>query len=804
MSNHSKRIAFFFRLFFLAFLILASCSTGGSDDSSPSKPVYYEKRIAVILPPNSEDENRYKQIVEWCLENFRSVRSRANTNLELKIDWYNEAQYPTTSDFSQFFNKIAYDKELCAIICLVSDSDFATAAIKACANTKKPLVMPTFSSDEILRRYSVTSTGTITSPFLWSLTESDVTQCEVAMSKIAALGRRSVSVLAAADAYGSTYHSWASFLAKEMELDLKENVRYRFSGYSELKDILPSAAPPKNFYDAIEKVLSSQAEVVICAMRNADEVRDLLLEEKRRKDNGEFLPELFFTDSCVTSSIVELGALVEGIEGTANYINPGNGFLATYKQKFDIVPLRAAAQLYDSILVTIYALAYQTKHPEEVSGFLTMSKDENIARNIAMNEAFKKVCVPSDQNDINNSWNKTGMLYMLRAYNSGATPVIEGASGIINFDSECYTTILYSTYIHWTINNGQLVIISYMSASGGRRTASVRADRAWQQTIEEIIYEEEVSYPSYDNAKTEQYAVLVAASSGWKNYRHQADVLNMYKFLTNHGYDDAHIVMIMQDDIANNSGNVSDKGNIRVSPTGENLYTEQAKNGIDAKPSELYVQDIESILTGDKDALKSNHPDFSEERLNRLILTTDENTNIFFFWSGHGELLERNGKNGQLLMADMEKWQDGTHREIGFTTAFFKETLEKMSGGQKFRQLLIINESCYGKSVFNVAEGVPGVLVYTAANEFETSFTDVRNTVLDVWMTNRFTKNLMAYIYSHYDTAEDSKATYYDLYSSLAKQTLASHVCIINSKKFCNVNDTRYTPRDFLVYSVPW
>ena len=806
MPNHNKRAALFFSFFFLAFLILTSCSTDGGD-SSPSVPVYQEKRIAVVLPSNSEDEARYRQIVEWCLETFRSVRSRTPANFEIKIDWYGESQYSTTEEFTGLFNKIAYDKELCAIICLVENSNLAVTAAKICAKTEKPLVMPSFSSDEFLRRYSVSETGSITRPFLWSLTESDVTQCEVAMSKVSALGMQKISLLSSADAYGSTYYSWASFLAKELGLELKENIRFKFSDYSALKDSVPET--PLDLSAAIDRVLNSDSEVVICAMRNAEDVRELLLKkqayDKEKEDDFDFEPELFFTDSCITSSIAKLGALVDGIEGTATYIDPGNGFLATYMQKFSDVPIRAAAQLYDSILITIYALAYQSNHADYFSNFLAMSKDANISRNIAMNEAYKKVCVASDQNNINNSWDKTGMIYMLKEYAAGKTPVIEGASGVISFDPEVFTTILYSTYIHWSIYSGNLDILAYMSASGGRRTGSVRADRAWVQTIEQIL-EGEVPFPY--PPKTEQYALLVAASSGWKNYRHQADVLNMYNFLTKHGFDDNHIVMIMQDDIANNSKNKTDKGNIRVSPNGENLYTETARAGIDGKPSELLPEDIEAILLGDSQALKNNHPDFSEEKINRLKITGNESTNIFFFWSGHGELMERNGSSGQLLMASQEQedWEEGTHRNEGFTTELLKETLEKMSADKKFCQMLIINESCHGKSVFKVAEGIPGVLVYTSANEFEPSFTDVRNTELDVWMTNRFTKNLMAYLYLHYGdgiSGKSDEVTYYDLYSSLAKQTMASHVCLINSKNFCNVNDTSFTPADFLIYYIP-
>ncbi len=35
----------------------------------------------------------------------------------------------------------------------------------------------------------------------------------------------------------------------------------------------------------------------------------------------------------------------------------------------------------------------------------------------------------------------------------------------------------------------------------------------------------------------QKWAVLVAGSNGWGNYRHQADVCHSYQVLINHGFD---------------------------------------------------------------------------------------------------------------------------------------------------------------------------------------------------------------------------------------------------------------------------
>jgi legumain len=49
------------------------------------------------------------------------------------------------------------------------------------------------------------------------------------------------------------------------------------------------------------------------------------------------------------------------------------------------------------------------------------------------------------------------------------------------------------------------------------------------------------------------WALLVAGSNGWYNYRHQADVCHSYQILHKNGIPDSNIVVMMYDDIAQNT-----------------------------------------------------------------------------------------------------------------------------------------------------------------------------------------------------------------------------------------------------------
>lgn len=51
----------------------------------------------------------------------------------------------------------------------------------------------------------------------------------------------------------------------------------------------------------------------------------------------------------------------------------------------------------------------------------------------------------------------------------------------------------------------------------------------------------------------QNWAVLVAGSNGYDNYRHQSDVCHSYQILHKNNIPDSNIVVMMYDDIAHNS-----------------------------------------------------------------------------------------------------------------------------------------------------------------------------------------------------------------------------------------------------------
>ncbi|PYZ99354.1 hypothetical protein A6K26_009710 [Gammaproteobacteria bacterium 2W06] len=100
--------------------------------------------------------------------------------------------------------------------------------------------------------------------------------------------------------------------------------------------------------------------------------------------------------------------------------------------------------------------------------------------------------------------------------------------------------------------------------------------------------------------KGELWAVLVAGSSSWMNYRHQADVCHAYQILHQHGVPDDHIIVMMEDDIAYNPEN-PDPGVIINRPDGPNVYEGVPRDYVG---SSVTPENFLRALSGDAEGLR--------------------------------------------------------------------------------------------------------------------------------------------------------------------------------------------------------
>lgn len=267
---------------------------------------------------------------------------------------------------------------------------------------------------------------------------------------------------------------------------------------------------------------------------------------------------------------------------------------------------------------------------------------------------------------------------------------------------------------------------------------------AWRQ-----LSASQVTYPTLDK----QWALLIAASKGWANYRFQSDVFAMYQLLKQHGYHDDHIVLICEDDVANNSKNAH-PGELRISDTGANVYDAAA---IDYRLHTLSPNDIGDILQG--------------KRSNRLqkVLTPDEDDNVLVFWSSHGS-------PGSM--------------DFGGTQSMTYERMRNILADTPHRKLLFAIEACYSGGLGQACEGLPGCLFITAANPYETSHADVWSEDVGVYLSNGFTRGFQEAINTN------PAISLRDLYYTLARNTSGSHVKVYNVQNYGSVYSN--TMSDFL------
>ncbi|KAI7748310.1 hypothetical protein M8C21_032897 [Ambrosia artemisiifolia] len=139
-----------------------------------------------------------------------------------------------------------------------------------------------------------------------------------------------------------------------------------------------------------------------------------------------------------------------------------------------------------------------------------------------------------------------------------------------------------------------------------------------------ITFDDFLRLPSekHDSVGT-RWAVLLAGSNGYWNYRHQSDVCHAYQLLKNGGIKDENIVVFMYDDIANNEDNPR-PGIIINHPNGDDVYHGVPK---DYTGEDVTVDNFFAVLLGNKTAVKGG---------SGKVVNSSPNDHIFIYYSDHG------------------------------------------------------------------------------------------------------------------------------------------------------------------------
>ncbi|KAL0327510.1 UNVERIFIED_CONTAM: Vacuolar-processing enzyme [Sesamum angustifolium] len=126
-----------------------------------------------------------------------------------------------------------------------------------------------------------------------------------------------------------------------------------------------------------------------------------------------------------------------------------------------------------------------------------------------------------------------------------------------------------------------------------------------------------------DDSVGTRWAILIAGSNGYWNYRHQADVCHAYQILKRGGLKDENIVVFMYDDIAYNEENPR-PGVIINNPHGEDVYKGVPKDYVG---DDVTVNNFFAVLLGNKTAVKGG---------SGKVVDSGPNDHIFIYYTDHG------------------------------------------------------------------------------------------------------------------------------------------------------------------------
>ena len=798
MADVGCKILLYAAFFILHSSLFTSCRQEADTIVYLQSRRWVEKTVVVVAPTSAGavSKARFERTAQWFLDNLHQAQLHDTLCIDLKLEWHDEL----TEDLAQLGVELANREDVMAVIGPFSNEGIAQFA-PACQEIQKPVIAPTATSEEVIRRFAVGTAGVKNKrPFLWALTETDITFCEVLMNMYASYVRAldlklktstPAAMFSPNDSYGRTFFDWGPYQAEEMGIPFSHNEQYT--------DDADFRRRMKDYFDELTQlpIFGSSCIGSFCVIETIQQLYDVAmlrmewweldpsaLSDPEEREEIQIMLEgwgrTYFAFSNLAQedldALGEKGAyLLQYYQGFSPYADPTTGFEKSYEVKFGTKPTFAECKFYDALMLAAFAASY-------VEHRSTPDADTSLlSRHSAFNNAIIEITTPQAQQLGGAAWGTASMQLYLNALEQGQLMDFKGASGDICFDSENYTSAVGTTYVHWQILNGKIEHRNYLSSDSSHRTNSTMAAWSWlvenaEESFAKAAENKDagIHYPPL----SDQYAILVQGSNGWNNYRHQADVLNVYQLLKKNGFDDDHIILVIDKALASDSRN-TEPGVIRAEDDGADLLGDAI---VDYDNAAISPAEICNILLG----VKTDKTPIVLPQANGTPSSQEEDRggapNILLFWSGHGHNRASNG-------ADELAWRNFEIGQ-GMTAELLHQTVSQMQQQGIYRKLLILTEPCYSEVVISPLVGIPGVLAMSSAGAYEQSFADSWSSSLGVWRCDRFSHNLVTHLKASLST------TYRELYLYCAQHTLGSHVRIVNSANFGNLYTTG--PREFL------
>ncbi|KAK4770385.1 hypothetical protein SAY87_030917 [Trapa incisa] len=234
-----------------------------------------------------------------------------------------------------------------------------------------------------------------------------------------------------------------------------------------------------------------------------------------------------------------------------------------------------------------------------------------------------------------------------------------------------------------------------------------------------------------DDSVGTRWAVLIAGSNGYWNYRHQADVCHAYQLLKRGGLKDENIIVFMYDDIASDEENPR-PGVIINHPQGDDVYHGVPK---DYTGKNVTTNNFFAAILGNKSVLTGG---------NGKVVDSGPNDHIFIYYSDHGGPGVLGMPAGPFLYADdlidvlKKKHASGTYKSMVFY-------LEACESGSIFQGLLPKGLNIYATTAANAEESSWGTYcpgeIPGPPPEYETCLADLYSVA---WMEDSDAHNMQS------------------------------------------------------------
>jgi len=493
---------------------------------------------------------------------------------------------------------------------------------------------------------------------------------------------------------------------------------------------------PGSALDAdVGAALSTGPEYIIAACGPSDAAA-----MKEAIDRSGTSTRLILADAAATPVLVStLGNSAEGLEGTSPTADPTSGFTEAYQEKFGHAPTDYAAPAYDAVLLAAYTTARQEAAPFE-------SQPDSIRHVV-------------DGNDTVETWTAQDSRDAIAGLLQGQSPYVTGASQPFIYDTENGVDPVITYYSHWVIRNGSYGSLGILGSEKAGESKLIAESGGLSQASQEFMtLSPSARAPAAGTGayvppvnRTDFQAIIVGPSSGWTNYRHESDALAMYTLLKENGVPDDHIILMLYDDVPLSPQNPI-RGDIHNMVGGANLRPEAR---VDYSGANVTVATFIDVLTGNRNALAP------------VVLASDAGTDVFVYIASHGS-------PGNIVFFSSGK-------ATPFSAGDFTTVTDRMAREGKFRQMVFFVDTCFGGSVAADASA-PGLLYFTGANRNEPSLGAVYDANIRQWLSDEFTRNVLIAL------RENPHITFRDLYTTTYEQVTGSHVQMINTQNFGDID----------------